>query len=94
MVGPIIVIATSEMARIILLESSLSYLGLGVQPPNMSWGLILSDGREYLNTAWWVSTFSGVAIMLTVLAIISMGNLLSEVIDPRRQNEKTDIYRD
>jgi len=82
---PIIVVATLEMARIILLEASLSFLGLGVQPPNISWGLILSDGREYLNSAWWVSTFSGIAIMLTVLAINSIGNLLSEVLDPRRQ---------
>jgi len=84
-ISPIIVVATLEMARIILLEASLSFLGLGVQPPAISWGTILSDGREYLSTAWWVSTFSGFAIMLLVLAINSIGNLLNNVLDPTRR---------
>lgn len=84
LVGPIIVVATLEVARVILLESSLSFLGLGVQPPELSWGQMLSGGREYLRTAWWVSTFSGLAIMLVVLAVNSVGNLLSDVLDPSR----------
>lgn len=84
-ISPIIVVATLEMARIILLEASLSFLGLGVQPPEISWGTILSDGREYLATAWWVSTFSGFAIMLLVLAVNSIGNLLNNVLDPTRR---------
>lgn len=85
LISPIIVVATLEMARVILLEASLSFLGLGVQPPAISWGTILSDGREYLRTAWWVSTFSGLAIMLLVLAVNSIGNLLNSVLDPTRR---------
>lgn len=85
MVGPLIVVATLEMARLILLEAALTFLGLGVQPPNLSWGIIMSDGRGYLASAWWICTFSGVAVMLTTLAINSLGNWLSDALDPMRR---------
>ncbi len=81
----IIILMNLEVGRIILIESSLSYLGLGVQPPLPTWGNMLNEGRLYLQTAWWVVTFPGLAIMLAVLGI----NLLSEgvrsVYDPRQR---------
>ncbi len=74
------VIGTLEMARIILLESSLSFLGLGVQPPTPSWGMMLSEGRIYLYTAWWFTTFPGLALMITVLGINIVGDWLRDFI--------------
>jgi peptide/nickel transport system permease protein len=67
--APIMVLATLEMAVMLLTEASLSFLGLGIQPPQSSWGLMLAQGREYLTTAWWLVTFPGVAILLTTLSI-------------------------
>jgi peptide/nickel transport system permease protein len=64
-------------------ESSLSFLGLGVQPPTPTWGGILSDGRLYLATAWWVTAFPGLAITIAVLSINLVGDLLRDVLDPR-----------
>ncbi|HYU18925.1 MAG TPA: ABC transporter permease [Chloroflexota bacterium] len=80
--SPIIVLATLDLARLIILESTLSFLGLGVQPPRPSWGGMLGQGREYLDTAWWLSTFPGLAIMLTTLAISRGGDWLRDVLDP------------
>ncbi|MCC6174523.1 MAG: ABC transporter permease [Chloroflexi bacterium] len=80
--SPVIVLATLDLARLIILESTLSFLGLGVQPPNPSWGGMLGQGREYLDTAWWLSTFPGLAIMLTTLAISRGGDWLRDVLDP------------
>jgi peptide/nickel transport system permease protein len=80
--SPIIVLATLDLARLIILESTLSFLGLGVQPPDPSWGGMLGQGREYLDTAWWLSTFPGLAIMLTALAISRGGDWLRDVLDP------------
>jgi peptide/nickel transport system permease protein len=80
--APITVIATLEVARMILLESALSFLGLGVQAPDVSWGQIISDGRQYIATAWWVTALPGFAIALTVLAVNSFGDWLSEALDP------------
>ena len=77
-----IVIGTFEIARAILSEASLSFLGLGVQPPTPSWGGMVADGREYLTTAWWISTWPGVAIAATVLAINLLGDWLRDVLDP------------
>ena len=82
LVAPISVIATLEVARIIVLESSLSFLGLGVQPPSMSWGQILGDGRMYLTSGWAISMFSGITLLLAVLSINIVGESLSEIIDP------------
>ncbi|MBI3086707.1 MAG: ABC transporter permease [candidate division NC10 bacterium] len=82
---PVIVIATLEVARMIILESALSFLGLGIQPPTPTWGGMLADGRAYLSTAWWLATFPGVCIMLTVLGINLLGDWLRDVLDPRLQ---------
>lgn len=81
--APIIVMGTLGMARAILIEASLSFLGLGAQPPTPSWGAMLSDGRMYLLTAPWVTLFPGVAIMLTVLGFNLLGDGLRDALDPR-----------
>ncbi len=80
---PIIVVATLELAFMIIYESALSFLGLGVQPPTPTWGWMLSDGRNYLATAWWLATLPGLAIMLTVLAVNLLGDWLRDTLDPR-----------
>lgn len=82
-ISSFIVVATLSVATTIILEASLSFLGLGVQPPDVSWGLMLSDGRSYLSTSWWIVTFPGVAITLTVLGIIFVGDWLRDILDPR-----------
>ena len=82
-ISSFIVIATLNVASMIILEASLSFLGLGIQPPEVSWGSMLSDGREYLATSWWVATFPGIAITLTVLGIIFLGDWLRDTLDPR-----------
>jgi peptide/nickel transport system permease protein len=80
---PWLVIATLDMARVIILESALSFLGLGVQPPTPTWGGMLADGRVYLSTAWWLATFPGLAILVTVLGINLLGDGLRDTFDPR-----------
>jgi peptide/nickel transport system permease protein len=80
---PIIVVATLELAFMIIYESALSFLGLGVQPPTPTWGWMLADGRNYIGTAWWLATFPGLAIMLTVLAVNLLGDWLRDTLDPR-----------
>ena len=80
---PIIVVATLELAFMIIYESALSFLGLGIQPPTPTWGWMLSDGRNYVATAWWLATFPGLAIMLTVLAVNLLGDWLRDTLDPR-----------
>jgi peptide/nickel transport system permease protein len=84
-----IVIGTFDVARAILSEASLSFLGLGVQPPTPSWGGMVADGRDYLTTAWWVSTWPGVAIALTVMAINLLGDWLRDVLDPASSGRGT-----
>jgi peptide/nickel transport system permease protein len=79
----VIVLATLQVASTIISESALSFLGVGVQPPTVTWGLMLSDGRNYLATAWWLATFPGLAITITVLGIIFLGDWLRDVLDPR-----------
>ncbi|HUG36285.1 MAG TPA: ABC transporter permease [Candidatus Limnocylindrales bacterium] len=80
---PWLVVATLDMARVIVLESALSFLGLGVQPPTPTWGGMLADGRVYLSTAWWLATFPGLAILVTVLGINLFGDGLRDTLDPR-----------
>jgi peptide/nickel transport system permease protein len=80
---PIIVIITLEMARMIIMEAALSFLGLGIQPPTPTWGGMLADGRVYLSTSWWLATFPGLVIMLVVLGINLLGNWLRDILDPR-----------
>ena len=81
----IVVVATLGVASVVVFEAGLSFLGLGVQPPQPSLGSMLSEGREYLATAWWLGVFPGLAIMLLVLAINLLGDGLRDVLDPRRQ---------
>jgi ABC-type dipeptide/oligopeptide/nickel transport system permease subunit len=81
--SPVIVVSTIRMAHVIILEASLSFLGLGVQPPTASWGSMVSDGRAFILESWWVSTFPGVAILLLVLAINVAGQGLRDAFDPR-----------
>ncbi len=88
-VTPILVVGTLELARVILLEASLSFLGMGVQPPSPSWGRMLAEGRTYIATAWWISTFPGLAIVLTVLSINFVGDWLRDRFDPRMSGERT-----
>ena len=80
---PALVVATLELARIIVLEAGLSFLGLGVQPPYPSWGRMLADGRTYISSAWWIITFPGLALMLTVLSVNLLGDWLRDYFDPR-----------
>jgi peptide/nickel transport system permease protein len=82
-IAPIIVISSFQLAELIIAESSLSFLGLGVQPPTPSWGAMLSQGREYLSSAWWLGVFPGLAIILTVLGINLFGDALRDAMDPR-----------
>ncbi len=81
--GPILVVATLGVGAAILLESSLSFLGLGVQPPTPSWGNILQEGKDHLTDAWWLVTFPGVAIFTTVLGYNLLGEGLRDLLDPR-----------
>lgn len=80
---PIIVSAVLGIASAVLMESGLSFLGLGVQAPQASWGNILTDGKEYIQFAWWLSLFPGLAILLTVLGYNLLGEGLRDALDPR-----------
>jgi len=82
LLSPILVLATLEVATTILTEASLSFLGLGIQPPQSSWGLMLAEGRGYVTTAWWLVTFPGVAILLTALSLNLLANWVRAVTDP------------
>jgi peptide/nickel transport system permease protein len=79
----IIVLATLDVAATILAESSLSFLGLGVQPPAVTWGLMISSGREYLSSYWWLAVFPGLCISYAVLGVIFLGDFLRDVLDPK-----------
>jgi peptide/nickel transport system permease protein len=81
--GPVMVVATLGIGGAILLESSLSFLGLGVQPPTASWGNMLMEGKDHLTDAWWLVTFPGAAIFITVLGFYLLGEGLRDFLDPR-----------
>ncbi len=83
--SPVIVVSTIRMAHVIILEASLSFLGIGVQPPTASWGSLVADGRSFIMDAWWISTFSGFAILALVLAINVASQGLRDAFDPRLQ---------
>jgi peptide/nickel transport system permease protein len=80
--GPVLVTATLGVAGAILTESALSFLGLGVQPPTPTWGAMLTEGKDYLRQAWWLSVYPGLAILLTVLSYNLLGEGLREALDP------------
>lgn len=82
--SPVLVVATIRMASVIIMEASLSFLGLGVQPPAVSWGGMVSDGREFLADGWWVATCPGLAILLVVLATNLASQGMREAFDPRQ----------
>ena len=81
--APVLVSATLGVAGAILLESGLSFLGLGVQPPTATWGVMLADGKDYLSRAWWLSFYPGLAILVTVLSYNLAGEGLRDAFDPR-----------
>lgn len=82
-VPTLLVIATLQVGYVILLEGTLSFLGVGVPPPSPAWGLMIADGRGFLATAWWISLFPGLAMLLTVLAVNLMGDWLRDHLDPK-----------
>ncbi len=84
LLNTIIVMASLEVARMIILESFLSFLGLGIQPPTPSWGGMLGEGRVYMLTHWWLAAFPGLAIFITTLGINLFGDGLRDVLDPHR----------
>jgi len=83
----LVVIATLELARAIVLEATLSFLGLGVQPPTPSWGGMVHEGREYLDSAWWISTTPGIVLMLTSVVVSRTGDWLRDLLDPTLRGE-------
>ena len=85
--APLIVIASFEVARMIIAESALGFLGLGVQPPTPTWGNMVADGRLYIRDAWWLAAFPGLAIMLIATSINLIGDGLRDLLDPRLRSE-------
>ena len=81
--SPVVVVAVFAVANMIVLEATLSFLGLGVEPSVVTWGRMLNGGRLYLNTAWWLTAFPGLAIFVTVLAVNLLGDHLRDWLDPR-----------
>ncbi len=82
-VNPLVVLATLQIGWVIIVESSLSFLGAGIPPPTPSWGGMIADGRSYLTTAWWLSTFAGFSLVVVVLAVNLLGDWLRDYMDPR-----------
>ena len=82
-VNTVIVLATLRVGGLILAEATLSFLGAGVPPPTPTWGAMVSDGRNYLDSAWWISVFPGVAILLVVMAMNFLGDWFRDFFDPR-----------
>lgn len=79
----VVVMATLQVGWAILVEASLSFLGAGIPPPTPAWGSMVSEGKEYIASAWWVSVFPGSAILLTVLALNLFGDWLRDTLDPK-----------
>lgn len=85
-VSPLLILGTLRVANIIIWESGLSYLGMGVPPPMPTWGRMLAEGRVYITEAWWLVTLPGLAIMFTILSINLLGDGLRDALDPRLKN--------
>lgn len=83
LVGTVMVVLALTIARVVIAEASLSFLGVGIQPPNASWGGMLSEGRDYLSVAWWISTMPGIALMIAVIGVSLLGDAMRDVLDPR-----------
>jgi len=83
-ISPILVQATVDLGTVILTMGGLAFLGLGTQPPSPDWGLMVSDGRNYILTQWWIATFPGIAIFVVVLAFNLLGDTLRDIFDPRQ----------
>ncbi len=83
----IVVVATLELARAIVLEATLSFLGLGIQPPTPSWGGMIHEGRDYLDSAWWIATCPGIVLMLTSIVVSRTGDGLRDLLDPTLRGE-------
>ncbi len=83
----IVVVATLELARAIVLEATLSFLGLGIQPPTPSWGGMIQEGRDYLDSAWWIATGPGIVLMLTSIVVSRTGDGLRDLLDPTLRGE-------
>lgn len=83
-IGPIMVVVTLEFGLMVLFEAGLSFLGLGVQPPTASWGAILSAGRNYVTTAWWIAVFPGLFLFLLILSVNVLGDHVRDVVEGRR----------
>ena len=82
-VNTVVVVATLNVGGLILTESSLSFLGVGIPPPTPSWGSMVSDGRNYLASSWWITLFPGMAIFVTVIGFNFLGDWLRDTLDPR-----------
>jgi peptide/nickel transport system permease protein len=87
LMAPILVIATVEIARAIIRETFLSFLGLGIQPPTPSWGLMLAEGRDYMLTLWWLAALPGMAIFLAALGINLLGDAMRDLLDPHMRQD-------
>ena len=85
LMSPLLTLSTLELARIILAEATLSFLGLGVQPPDASWGLMIADGHDYITRAWWLVTVPGIAIALTVFGVNLVASWLRVYSDPTQR---------
>ena len=84
--GPLMVVATTEFGLMILFEAGLSFLGLGIQPPYPSWGSIMSEGQNYIATAWWMTVFPGICLFGVVVCVNVLGDWLRDRVDPRAQS--------
>lgn len=89
--APLVVQATLNMGILVIAEAGLSFIGLGVQPPTPSWGILLSDGRSRLTTAWWLSVFPGLAIFVTVMGFNLLGDGLRDALDPQAVEETREV---
>lgn len=87
-VPSIVVVATLELGLMVIYEASLSFIGLGVQPPEPSWGSMLSDGQKYLSQAWWLATFPGLALFLLVLSVNMLGDFVRDQLDPSERSAR------
>jgi peptide/nickel transport system permease protein len=86
--SPLLTLAVLEFARMVIAEAALSFLGLGTQPPAVSWGLMIAEGRDYLSSAWWVITFPGIALSLTVLGANLFASWMRITADPLQRERR------